>query len=583
MRIILVNPSQAGKGNIPVNLPLLNAVLKNAGHVVRIFDFSDYQCFQPQFLYKSKSMNSGKSPCGEVQAGKWVNPGLYFKKAEDIDLRELTALRIRYSKNVQNTQSPYREDREILKQTDPGTDFADLCRSFRPDVVGVSSLTVDYPFAVEFTARFKKEFGYHLLFGGIHSIILPEHAISSSAVDSICIGEGERAFPLFLDRYEKGGEYWKTPNMWVKNNGVIERNPIEFLSDMDELPILDFDGFDPVHFFRPFNGKLYRMLNYEWGRGCPYSCSYCANAVIKSIYKHLRPEAVRHKPVQESIAELEHLVNKYEFDFIRFWDEDFTAASEAKLIDYSKEYQRSIKLPFIIYARTESISVRKIEILKEMGCVTFAIGIESGSELIRRAILNRQLSNRAILDTFNKISAAGIRVSSYNIIGFPQENRSRIFETIKLNRAASISSSSCTLLEAYPGTPIRTMCESEGMDPVAYPNYDSFFGIAQFVSKGMSLNELNGLYKTFTLYVHLPRYLFPLIERAEKDDEEGVKMYEILTQLKAQCFMDKPVYDDEDDYQSNETTGSIKHLPRELPDRKQAALALLKASLIKQL
>ena len=126
--------------------------------------------------------------------------------------------------------------------------------------------------------------------------------------------------------------------MWVKHGGEVHRNELEFQTSMDELPNMDFDVFDPLHFHRPFDGKLYRMLNYEWGRGCPYRCTYCENVVLNALYKDVRngKKIVRHKSVEQSVAELEHLVEKYGFTFIRFWDEDFTSVNTAFLEEYAR-------------------------------------------------------------------------------------------------------------------------------------------------------------------------------------------------------------------------------------------------------
>ena len=68
----------------------------------------------------------------------------------------------------------------------------------------------------------------------------------------------------------------------------------------------------------------------------------------------------------------------------------------------------------------------------------------------------------------------------------------------------------------------------------------------------MEREELEGIFKTFVLYVHLPRFLFPLIEIAEKNTPEAKNMFNILLKLKLEFFNEKPTYNDEDNY-SDET------------------------------
>lgn len=578
MRVLLVNPSRAGKGNIPINLPVLYTVLRRAGCEVRVFDFTDYLYFQTT----TQDGGTGYNTSTQLATGEIAYNQLFFKETDEVDPHMVWQDRQRYYQRSMAANGSTPSDDHLLRTSDPNADFDELCAEWQPEVVGVSCLTVDFPSTINFLRPAKQKHGFHCVFGGIHAITLPDHAIHPDVVDSICIGEGEDAFLEFLDRLANGGEYWKTFNMWVKHDGHIHKNPIMCMTNMADLPYMDFDGFDPVHFHRPFDGKLYRMLNYEWGRGCPHRCTYCENVVLNALYKDVRNgkkmKIVRHKPPEQSIAELEHLIGKYRFNFIRFWDEDFTAVSLRELEAYATLYKKRIRLPFLTYSRTESLSEKKAEILADMGCVTFAMGIESGSEFIRRTVLDRQLTNRQIIDKFKIAKRLGVRVSGYNIIGLPRENRERIFETIKLNRVAPIATSSCTLLEPYPATPIRTLCEEEGLPKDYYPSYESFSGKAQFIPKMMTREELEGLFKTFSLYVHLPRYLFPLIEMAEKDTPEGRKVFKALLRLKKEHFMDKPSYEDEGDYEETYADFGPEGKPPAIPDRERAAQTFLEAT-----
>jgi anaerobic magnesium-protoporphyrin IX monomethyl ester cyclase len=257
------------------------------------------------------------------------------------------------------------------------------------------------------------------------------------------------------------------------------------------------------------------MLNYELSRGCPFNCTYCVNGVLKQKYRGLGSYH-RVKPVERSIAELKLLVGRYGFDFIRFWDESFTALRTDYLERYAKAYLEQIGLPFLIYARAESVSEDKVRILKDMGCRTFAMGIESGNPRIRREVMNRHMSDQTIIRAFHLVAKYGIRTSAYNIIGLPREDRAAIFDTIELNRAAQPSSFSVTLLEPYKGTPIRQLCEEDGLDP-AYEVSD--MSRVHFAPRGMAEAELKGLFRAFPLYVKMSRERWPEIARAEKDDQ----------------------------------------------------------------
>lgn len=466
MKILFVNPSRAGQGNIPLNIPLLIAILKQAGHDVRLFDFSDYSIF-------------------DVATKEYEK--MFFKETE----------------------------RDELKKTEYIKDFENLIIEFNPHIIAVSALSVDFKFACEFLLRFKNKYKIPVIFGGIHAILLPDEVIKEEACDYVCIGEGENALPQLLEAIEYKQPVEGIEGMWLKKHDeIIKRQPAK-LTDLRTLPVPDFSEFNPIHFSRPFDGKKYIMLNYELSRGCVFNCSYCVNETLKQKYKGLGTYN-RIKDIDQSIKELRYLINKYKFNFIRFWDEDFTTIKEDYLEKYYKQYLEKINLPFMIYSRVETITEKKVQLLKEMGCKTFAIGIESGNEWIRKNILNRYMSNELLINKFRIVQKYKIRVSAYNMMGLPYDTRETIFDTININRKINPDSFSVTLLEPYKGTPIRKICEEQGLDP----NHETKFigNDPQFIPKSMTYSELRGLHRTFPFYVLFSENRFDEIRQAETDD-----------------------------------------------------------------
>jgi len=482
VKILFFYPCRAGQGNIPVNVPLLISILKKHGHEVKLFDLTDYEVFNNKSYEK-----------------------LFFKEAE---YNEEALLKDRES-FYKNSNLGIN-----LKNSDYTEDFNNLVDSFKPDIIAVSLMSVDFKFTINFLRPIKQKYDTKIVIGGIHAILLPEETISNDVCDYVCIGEGESSIINLIEALEKNYDLSRVHGIWYKNNGIICKNDRIELTDLTKVPFLDFDYFDPIHFYRPFDGARYKMINYEFSRGCPFTCSYCVNGILKDKYKGLG-KYHRNKGISQSIEELKYLINKYSFDFVRFWDEDFTANSIELIKNYAKVYNKHIKLPFIIYSRVESITDEKVKILKEMGCKTFAIGIESGNENIRKKVLNRHMSNKTLIEKFNIVKKHGIRTSAYNMIGLPYDTKETIFDTINLNREIGPTSFSVTMLEPYRGTPIRELCEKEGLDP----NHETVYNKAQFIPKGMTKEELEGLFKTFALYIKLPISEWENIKKSEKDDE----------------------------------------------------------------
>jgi len=68
------------------------------------------------------------------------------------------------------------------------------------------------------------------------------------------------------------------------------------------------------------------------------------------------------------------------------------------------------------------------------------IGIESGSERIRAKILKRFYSNDDIIKNVKLAKKYGLKVSTYNMIGFPEEDLVEFQKTIEINIPAGVAS-----------------------------------------------------------------------------------------------------------------------------------------------
>jgi radical SAM superfamily enzyme YgiQ (UPF0313 family) len=495
MRVLFVNPARSGQGTVPLNIPILISSLRRAGHEVRLFDFSDYALFDTTTRsYESR----------------------FFKEAP---LDEAALLRER--KSFHEAKFGETIGDTALRASDPAPDFDGEIRRFRPGILAVTSLSVDFGYAVDFLRPFREKYSITVVFGGIHTILLPDEVMGTGIADYICTGEGEHALPDLLAALEAGAPPSGVRGIWYRRDGEIQRNEMAPLTDLATLPPPDFSDFDPIHFYRPFDGVRYKMINYELSRGCPFNCTYCVNGVLKQKYRGLGTYH-RVKGIDQSIRELRELIGRYRFDFIRFWDEDFTTVPLRYLEEYAERYRAEIGLPFIVYARVDTVTEGKLDLLKAMGCRGIAMGIESGNEEIRNQVLNRKMTNGTIIGKFRLVKSKKIRVSAYNMMGFPFETRETIFDTIELNRQADPDSFSVTILEPYRGTPIRALCEEQGLDPT----HETTWNVPQFIPKGMTFQELQGLHRTFPFYVRFPKDRWPEIRMAETDDGEYRRLME---------------------------------------------------------
>ena len=140
----------------------------------------------------------------------------------------------------------------------------------------------------------------------------------------------------------------------------------------------------------------------------------------------------------------------------------------------------------------------------------------------------RPLKNGILTEKFKIIAEAGIPFSINNIIGFPNETRELIFETIELNRQISAYDAlTVSCFVPYHGTVLRDRAVEQGLvdkDSIVCDLHHSTLNMPQ-----LPVEEIDGLLRTFPLYVHFDKSVWPDIKRAETFDDEGDEIFRRLS------------------------------------------------------
>ena len=480
MRFFLIN-SHIGEGRTkPLGVSILSSLLKRAGHKVEFVDLSTYEI--------------------EVHRNE-DNP---FKRNIDLQYRRVKD-RHKLAERVPTTLNALKR---LLKSR---------IEAFKPDLIGFSTMTWGYKIGSVFSEFFKKHFDIPIIFGGIHPTLMPEEVIENPYIDLICVGEGEKAILELANRIDNKEDINGIKNIWTKTGSRINKNPLNSLVDVNVLPFLDWDIYSDLQFWRPFDGKIYRMGDVQIGRGCPYGCSFCSESSYRNLY-NAEKKYLRRKDAELAVEELFYLKDKYDIGLFRFWDESFLLNSDAYLDMFSERYRREVNLPCIIETTCNSINKNTIKFLKNINCVSVSMGIESGNEDYRRDILNKRfISQKIVIDSFRLLEKANIKSVSYNMVGLPYETKELVMDTVKLNKKARVHTPEYHIFFPFPGVELRDKSIREGLYKIE--NDDKYY-TTQTVSLEFS-NEyqqfLIRFFRTSILYHKLPKFLSPLIEYSAKD------------------------------------------------------------------
>ena len=487
IRLLLVYPNIPHLNPPPVGIGSLAAVAKKAGHRVEVFDTTFY-----------------------------VGEDEFSDKAQE----EVLGVR------------PFEFEPRSLPEpeNDVVTDFLDLIDGYKPDLIGFSSLESTWDRTVELLDSLGK-CNATVLVGGIFPTFAQEIVLGHSAVDLICVGEGEGPLVDLCGKIGNGENYDSVANLWVKQtDGTIKKNSPRPALDISELNIPDYSVFDHARFLRPMAGTIYRTAPVETVRGCPYKCAFCNSPTMYDLYaKSGTGSFLRKKSISQIQQELRHLYNTFNVEYFYFCSDTFLVMSDKEFDEFAEVYNE-FRLPFWIQTRPETIKMKHIELLKEIGCHRISMGLEHGNETFRAKLLKRDYKNKDIIEVSKNLSAAGIALSLNNIIGFPNETRDLIFDTINLNREMAFDTTSGYAFTPFYGTELRTISVKQGFIPDNYLSRTHTLGLG-LDQPQLSRGEVDGLRKTFALYARLPKDLWPTIKIAEQNNEEGREAFSELGEI----------------------------------------------------
>ena len=297
-----------------------------------------------------------------------------------------------------------------------------------------------------------------VILGGVAASIMPEKMLDIEGVDAVCIGEGDEAIVEFADAVEVAADFSRIRNLWVKSpGGELVRNELRpLIADLDTLPFCDTEIFD-MNNLRGMKKRI-PIVPVMVSRGCHYNCNYCCNHAINHIYKG-KGKIVRFMSPVRAIAEIQHMLAAITKPVtLTFVDYSFGGSVEWTE-EFCRLYRAEVNKPFRAMGRVEKLNDKVLSCLQSAGCYRYTIGIESGSNRVRKDLLNRPMSNQQILTTMAKIKRHGMQVGTYNMCGFPTETREEMLETIKINALGSPDFCLCSTFWPYEQTRLYEICQ----------------------------------------------------------------------------------------------------------------------------
>ena len=291
--------------------------------------------------------------------------------------------------------------------------------------------------------------------GGLHPTFAPEAVLATPGFDYVCLGEGELAIVELADRLQQQGPGAPVADIAnIQSRGAARpalRPPVESL---DALPFMARDLLDEHHGVR-------HMVTQ---RGCPFPCTYCGARQLADLYAGGYADYGRRRSQADVLAELEHLRASGPLSYVIFLDDTFTL-QHAWIAEFCRLYAERFAIPFSVHARAETVNQKLIEQLAAAGCKHIVFGVESGSERLRREVMQRHVSNQRLREVFRWSRAAGLIATANYIIGSPGETADDIEMTLALHEELEPYDFGCFVFYPYPGTALHRTCKERGYLP----------------------------------------------------------------------------------------------------------------------
>ena len=328
---------------------------------------------------------------------------------------------------------------------------------FAPDILAYSVTTGSHGYYLELNRRIRQRVHAFSVFGGPHPTFFPE-MIEEEGVDAICRGEGDEALPDLIGAMERSRTVTTIANWWIKIDGHVHRNgPRPLIVDLDALPLPDRALVYEKDRFTRRSGLKHFMI----GRGCPYNCTYCFNQAFNELYAGQRP-LLRRRGVHNVLEELRWVQTDYSLEFVVFLDDIFVLPQDW-VEEFCRKYPQAIGLPFFCNVRPNLVTRDLIRQLKQAGCVSVGMGIETADDRLRNDLLGRRLSRVQIMQACRIAREEGINLITTNMLGLPTGSLDSDMATLELNAACRPGYANAFLYQPYPRTWLGEFTKQQGL------------------------------------------------------------------------------------------------------------------------
>ncbi len=325
----------------------------------------------------------------------------------------------------------------------------DFARKFQPDILGISSVTVDSRMMHELARRIKTAVsGVKVVAGGPHPSSYLEDTLTNEAIDVSVIGEGEATFVELIPLLVSGAGFSGVRGIaFMENDEIVRTEPRPYIEDLDSLPYPAWDLLKLKYYWKQNSfGRLgpRRYMSLFTSRACPFGCIYCHKMFGKGF---------RARSVENVLGEMETLIERYGIKDYEFIDDCFNLNRDRVVNVCDEIIARgwNLSLSFANGLRGDRLDRALLEKMKQAGTREVAVAIETASPRLQK-LIGKNLNLEKVRQTIDDAMSLGIPCDGFFMLGFPTETEAEMRETVRFAIESRLLYAHFTIVTPFLGT-----------------------------------------------------------------------------------------------------------------------------------
>jgi radical SAM superfamily enzyme YgiQ (UPF0313 family) len=365
---------------------------------------------------------------------------------------------------------------------------------YKPDIVGVTCVTMNYPAASDIL-KYCKSLDKNIItiIGGPHVTFATAETLAEAPwIDIVVRGEGESTMMDIV----KGRKLADIDGIAYrdKNGSVKLTRERRLIENLDELPL-------PARHL--FQLSRYHALDVHasliTGRGCPFNCIFCVGSKMGG-------RRVRYRNPKLVVDEIEQALTVYGFNKVNFEDDLLTLNHKHLYAICDEIIARGLKFNWSAFSRVDTVNPDMLRKMKESGCTNVLYGIESGNQQILDTA-KKKITLDKVRESVKMAKDAGIQVMASFIVGLPGETRETLKQSVQFAQGLEVPYG-FHVLSPFPGTEVREKASEYGIEILTnnWVKYDCNTAVTRTKEAGpkeiyQTIKEYNDLIKRVLNYL----------------------------------------------------------------------------------